>query len=40
MSEHDAFQAIQRHGLKDEAEEVLNFYWNSLDLKEKTLKKF
>ena len=39
MSEHEAFQTIQRHSLKGQSEEVLNFYWNSLNLKEKTLKK-
>ena len=39
MSEHEAFQAIQRHALKGESKEVLNFYWNSLNLKKKNLKK-
>ena len=38
MSEQEAFQAIQQHALNGESEEVLNFYWNPLNLKEKNLK--
>ena len=38
MNEHEAFQAIQRHALRGESEEVTVCCWNFRNLKEKTLK--